>query len=143
MNLDSFLLLQEGRRLTAYPDPVSGGAPYTIGIGHTGPEVKPGLVWNDDQVDFAYQLDKGHAWQGCADSFQPWFTQLSEPRQTVLISMCFQMGIHGLLGFPLMLGNIRDEHYANAAECMRQSKWARQTPGRVRVEASMMEMGNW
>ncbi|RJF81642.1 hypothetical protein D3877_16060 [Azospirillum cavernae] len=34
----------EGLRLTAYPDPASGGAPWTIGYGHTGPEVRPGLV---------------------------------------------------------------------------------------------------
>ncbi|MGF7177005.1 lysozyme [Azospirillum doebereinerae] len=34
----------EGLRLTAYPDPASGGAPWTIGYGHTGPEVRPGLT---------------------------------------------------------------------------------------------------
>ena len=34
----------EGCRLRAYPDPASGGAPWTIGYGHTGPQVKPGLV---------------------------------------------------------------------------------------------------
>jgi hypothetical protein len=102
---------------------------------------------------FAYQLDKGHAWQGCVDNMQPWFTQLNDPRQAVLWSMCFQMGIgrvatpprrpEGLLAFQRMLGNVRDQHYANAAECMRQSAWAQQTPARVRIEASMMETGNW
>lgn len=34
----------EGLELTAYPDPGSGGDPYTIGYGHTGPDVYPGLV---------------------------------------------------------------------------------------------------
>lgn len=34
----------EGCKLVAYPDPATGGAPYTIGIGHTGPDVSPGLT---------------------------------------------------------------------------------------------------
>jgi lysozyme len=69
----------EGRYKFAYPDPASplgkelqrlgmwqnalktgviasallklSGAPWTIGVGHTGPEVKYGLVWTDDQID--------------------------------------------------------------------------------------------
>lgn len=47
----------EGRRAEAYPDPGTGGAPWTIGIGHTGPEVKPGLVWTDAQIDAAFDVD--------------------------------------------------------------------------------------
>ncbi len=34
----------EGVRLTAYPDPATGGDPWTIGVGHTGPDVVPGLT---------------------------------------------------------------------------------------------------
>ena len=34
----------EGLELEAYPDPGSGGDPWTIGYGHTGPDVHPGLV---------------------------------------------------------------------------------------------------
>lgn len=33
----------EGCVLTAYPDPGTGGEPWTIGYGHTGPDVHPGL----------------------------------------------------------------------------------------------------
>lgn len=32
----------EGCVLSAYPDPGTGGDPWTVGYGHTGPEVKPG-----------------------------------------------------------------------------------------------------
>lgn len=44
----------EACRLSAYPDPATGGAPWTIGWGHTGPEVKPGLVWTQQQADDAF-----------------------------------------------------------------------------------------
>lgn len=41
----AFALIREfeGLRLKAYPDPGSGGAPWTIGYGHTGPEVRAGM----------------------------------------------------------------------------------------------------
>lgn len=44
----------EGLRLEAYPDPATGGAPWTIGWGHTGPEVVPGLKWTRQQADQAF-----------------------------------------------------------------------------------------
>lgn len=41
------IVQREGLRLAAYLD--TKGIP-TIGVGHTGPEVKLGLVWTKDQV---------------------------------------------------------------------------------------------
>jgi lysozyme len=40
----------EGLRLKAYPDPATGGEPWTIGFGHTG-GVKPGDVITREQAD--------------------------------------------------------------------------------------------
>lgn len=48
----------ESCKLQAYPDPGSkNGDPWTIGRGHTGPEVKPGLVWTQAQADAAFLVD--------------------------------------------------------------------------------------
>ena len=41
----------EGCRLVAYPDPSSGGDPWTIGYGHTGPEVVEGLEITQEQAE--------------------------------------------------------------------------------------------
>lgn len=41
----------EGCSLTAYPDPGSGGEPWTIGWGATGPGIKKGVVWTQKQAD--------------------------------------------------------------------------------------------
>jgi lysozyme len=35
----------------AYPDPASGGDPWTIGWGTTGVDVKQGMVWTQDECD--------------------------------------------------------------------------------------------
>ena len=45
----------EGCRLDAYPDPGTGGDPWTIGYGHTGPEVHKGLRISQDIAE-AYLL---------------------------------------------------------------------------------------
>lgn len=41
----------ESLRLTAYPDPGTGGAPWTNGYGHTGPDVFEGQVINKAQAE--------------------------------------------------------------------------------------------
>lgn len=35
----------------AYPDPGTGGDPWTIGWGTTGPDIKSGVVWSQQQCD--------------------------------------------------------------------------------------------
>lgn len=48
----------ESCKLVAYPDPGSkDGKPWTIGWGHTGPEVCKGLVWTHEQADAAFLVD--------------------------------------------------------------------------------------
>jgi lysozyme len=51
----------EGVRLSAYPDPGTGASPWTIGYGHTGPEVHAGLVWTQAQADAALLADMAKA----------------------------------------------------------------------------------
>lgn len=43
-------------RFKAYPDPATGGAPWTIGVGTTGPDVGPDTIWTRDKC-----LDRFHA----------------------------------------------------------------------------------
>lgn len=47
----------ESCKLAAYPDPATGGAPWTIGWGHTGPEVKPGMKWTQEKADAVFLED--------------------------------------------------------------------------------------
>lgn len=47
----------EGCRLTAYPDPATGGDPWTIGWGATGPGIKPGVKWTQAQADDRLEVD--------------------------------------------------------------------------------------
>ena len=46
-----FVQQEEGCCLAAYADPVSGGDPWTIGYGATGPHIVEGVVWTQEQAD--------------------------------------------------------------------------------------------
>lgn len=72
-----------------------------------------------------------------------WFGSLTPARQGALINMAFQMGVDGLLGFHRTLEALRDGHYAHAAACAMQSKWAQQTPDRARRVTRQLETGEW
>jgi GH24 family phage-related lysozyme (muramidase) len=41
----------------AYPDPGTGGAPWTIGWGATGPDIGPATVWTRAQCDTRLEID--------------------------------------------------------------------------------------
>ena len=141
MDVKMMLEREEGRRHAAYPDPLTGGDPWTIGIGHTGPEVHQGTVWSDEQINAALEADLADCRADCARF--PWFAQLDEVRQAVIIGMRFQLGMKGLAKFPKMLAYVRGQHFPQAAGEMRDSLWAKQTPSRVNRMAAMMETGQW
>ena len=43
--------------IEAYPDPATGGAPWTIGWGATGPGIGPGTVWTRAECDARLEAD--------------------------------------------------------------------------------------
>lgn len=49
----------EGCKLTAYPDPGTGGDPWTIGWGATGPGIEKGVTWTQAEADARLENDLG------------------------------------------------------------------------------------
>lgn len=136
----------EGLRLEAYPDPLSGGDPWTIGYGHTGPDVRRGTVWTQDQAEAALIADiREHSAQLL--EHLPWVANLDAARQRVLFNMAFNLGVgtpggkKGLLGFKNTLGMIERGEYARAADGMMASLWAKQVKGRAVRLAQTMRTG--
>ena len=72
-----------------------------------------------------------------------WFDKLNDARKAVLLNMCFQLGIAGLMGFKNTLAKIEAGDYAGAASNMLKSKWAQQTPRRAQEMAKQMKTGSW
>ena len=66
---------------------------------------------------------------------------LDEVRKSVLINMCFNLGIGGLLEFKNTLAFISSEDWERAANNMLVSKWAKQVGRRAIELAEMMRKG--
>ncbi len=71
----------------------------------------------------------------------PYFAQLTPARKVVLISMAFQLGLNGLLGFRKTLAYLAIGSFEHASKEMLNSRWANQTPKRARRLAEMMRRG--
>ena len=76
----------------AYPDPGTGGDPWTIGWGSTGPEVTPNTVWTEAQAQDC--LDK-HLLHFCMGALKLSPILLKQParRLAAILSFCYNCGL--------------------------------------------------
>lgn len=77
-----------------------------------------------------------------ASHHRSWYSQQTPERQAILLSMAYQLGIVGLLGFSKMLAALEQGHHTVAALEMLDSRWARQTPARAERQAEAMRTGD-
>lgn len=138
-SVESLIANEEGRRHDAYLDTLGI---WTIGIGHTGREVVEGLVWTDQQIDAVFAQDVATAVAGLKAGLS-WLDALDPVRLAYLVSMAFQLGVHGVMGFPHMLGALRDQRWNDAAGGVRDSLWHKQTFPRAERCARAFETGEW
>ena len=125
----------EGCRLTAYPDPGTGGAPWTVGVGHTGPDVHPGLVINKAQADALLRQDLARFERGVAALVAGHAT--AQGQFDALVSFAFNLGLGALGGSSLLRLHKAGSFDAAAGEF---GKWihagGRVLPGLVRRRAA-------
>jgi lysozyme len=114
----------EGLELTAYPDPATGGAPWTIGYGFTfwlnGSKVKPGETITRNLADHMLQkLIETEVVPTLANTIPGWKT-LSINRQNALISFSWNVGWHfyGTDGFKTISKCLRESNYDAMPDAM-------------------------
>jgi len=89
----------ESVRLTAYPDPATGGDPWTIGYGHTGPEVHSGMTITQEQAENYLMQDVAKA---AADVNAKVTVEITQGEFDALVDFAFNCGCGNLNGSTLL-----------------------------------------
>lgn len=137
-NITRLLRGEEGEVLTEYKDHLGYS---TIGVGRLIDARKGGGITAEESAyllsnDIQKKLSE-------LERKLPWVKELDEARRGVLLSMAFQMGTEGLLGFKNTLEMVRTGRYTDAAKGMLNSLWAKQTPQRAKRHSEQMRTGKW
>lgn len=101
----------EGLRLVAYPDPGTGGEPYTIGYGHTG-GVKRGDTCTMAQAEAWLALDTQSAVRGVADAIK---VPVTQSQFDACVSLAYNVGL-GNFRASTLLKLLNASQYGKAAD---------------------------
>jgi lysozyme len=127
LSLRALLIAHEGLKLKVYND--TKGIP-TIGYGRNLGDV--GI--SQDEADYLLDNDIKRVCNDCWHHL-PWFGDLPEEKQFVIIDMVFNLGIYGFLKFKKMIAALEKGDYAEAAAQIIDSQLA---PNRKAELAAIM-----
>lgn len=82
----------EGCILHAYPDPATNAEPYTIGYGHTGPDVHLGLVITQEQAEDLLKQDLNKFEDGVDDLLAE-NASTSDNQFGAMVSLAYNIGL--------------------------------------------------
>ena len=137
----------EGVRLAVYDDatgkPVHAGDTLvghpTIGVGRLLTDAR-GLDTAEIEMLLANDIDLVI---NELNRNAPWWNEMNEARQAVMINLCFNMGWPRLSGFRNMLSAAEKGSYETAADEMVDSRWYDQVGLRGVELAEQMRTGQW
>ncbi|MGJ8522281.1 Phage lysozyme [Carnimonas sp. R-84981] len=105
----------EGLRLSAYPDPATGGEPYTIGYGHTG-GVKPGDTVTQSQAETILDNDLRQFEREVTLAVE---VDINDNQFAALVSFAFNLGVGALVNSTLMTLLNRGDYNGAADQFLR------------------------
>jgi lysozyme len=129
------LIHDEGLRLKPYLDTVGK---LTIGVGRNLEDV--GIT--KMEAMFLLENDIDRCIRELVATF-PWVVQLDPVRQSVMVAMCFNLGLNKLRQFKQTLPAIQQGRWEDASDGMLSSLWARQVGKRAVRLAEMMRTGRY
>lgn len=130
MSVIESIIKHEGFRAKPYPDPLHGWKVPTFGHGLTSITAAESRQLVENRV--AEVMRK-------LDLRVPFYRDLPNDVQNILIEMAYQMGVAGLLKFKRMFKALEQGHTRTAAAEMLDSKWAKQTPSRAKALSKRMK----
>ena len=113
----------EGCHLDAYPDPLSGGAPWTIGYGTTrysdGRPVSKGDRINAIEADLLLRQEVDSIAAKLRSSV-PYWIEMGDHQKCALISFAYNLGagFYGAKGFETISARLRDKNWAGVPDAL-------------------------
>lgn len=132
--LDQLIKAFEGLRLKAYPDPKTGGDPWTIGYGHTG-NVKQGDICTEELAN-QYLCADVQSFERAVEKMVN--VPLKQSQFDALVSFAFNLGATKLKGSTL-LKKLNDGDYNGAALEFLKWKLPISLPGILRRRQAEMK----
>lgn len=129
--IEEMLKRDEGRSLKLYRD---GDRNWSIGYGRN--MTARGI----SEAEALYLLQNDiRACQGDLDAHLAWWRLLNVPRQLAMLSLCYNLGIYGLLDFKASLKAMEAGKYKDAARQFLHSRWAKQVGRRAGRIAALID----
>lgn len=129
----------EGCRLKAYPDPGSGGDPWTVGWGSTGTDVRHDTVWTQAQADDRLRHDVEQFGAKVALSLGD--APTAQHEYDALTSFAYNVGIGNLRSSTLLKLHRAGDHAGAARQFSRWNKASgREMAGLTRRRAAEAAM---
>jgi len=124
------LILHEGLKLEPYE---CTAGKLTIGVGRNIEDIgitedEARYLLDNDILRVCDELDRN----------LPWWRDLSDARQRVLVDMVFNLGISRFMQFQNTIAAIESGDYETAAGEMLDSRWANQVGNRAKTLSRMM-----
>lgn len=136
-SIEEQLILDEGRKASAYQDKFGY---WTVGIG-TCIDGRLGCGLSEEEQLYLLR-NRVNDRRAAIIKQWPWTEQLDAVRFEVLINMSYQMGIHGLSNFHMMLSAAQRGEWTAAKDAMLDSLWAKSEDSpRANRLAIQMETG--
>jgi lysozyme len=124
----------EGCVLNAYPDPASGGDPWTVGYGATGPDIRRGVIWTLEKAETDLRERIDHLLTQVRGLVK---VKLPEGCEAALVSFAYNVGI-GALTTSTLLKKVNAGQLKEAADEF--NKWTKAAgkvfPGLVKRRAA-------
>lgn len=136
--VETMIQRHEGLRHFVYKCPTGR---YTIGYGRNV-DVAGGKGLSVEESEYLLRNDIQKITAHLTNAI-PVFHELNDARRAVLINMGYNLGMHGLMNFKLMLRALAHKDFNTAADEMIDSKWATQVKIRATELAQVMSTGKF
>ncbi len=119
----------------AYPDPGTGGDPWTIGWGSTGPDIKMGAIWTRQQCDDRFAQHLASFAAGVRQAIGSAAT--TQHQFDAMTSFAYNVGLGNLASSTLLKKHKAGDYAAAAGQFARWNKAAGKVlPGLTRRRAA-------